>query len=668
MVFRIESFTQQLIQKYRLLLLFLFFLLPSMVGAAAINSPIGINTNEITEDDASVPFVDIFKTSIPFEEARPWLTKGNIRYDRNGWPTHIPRHAQVGTRFIKDVPKQVLPEGLYTVLYQGRGKIIYGHNARLVRRFPNKDIISISALNKRELNATLIIKATDPKNHIRNIRILMPGGVCSNNLFLHVKNPNYCKKSRYLSFVKHYKTIFFNPTYLNYMKDFKVIRFMNMSGITRNPITSWAKRNKMNQQTWGGKTAIRGAPLEVMVALANILNIDPWFCLPHKANNDYIQRFAGYVRNHLNPRLKVYIEYTNEAWNGIFTQANYVKKRGLAMRLDKDKIKAGYKYYSLRSVQIFTLWENVFGGKHRLVRVMGGYTPYSRLSEMVLSYRNAYKKTDAIAIAPYFYPKMSTSRRARNVNDIFKALYDPKEPYSIPNVVKLIKKQAKTARKYGVQLIAYEGGQHLVDWASRNVKQNPTRLFIEANRNRRMGQAYFDLLSGWQNAGGTLFVAFSAPRTPRWFGSWGTKEYINQPTHTAPKHRALMNFAHHNPCWWRYCTRPAFARLKKPARNPGKGIFALVANSKTTAKERKNNSRLKSEEKRRQLAQKRIENAIKREMTRRARAMQKINASRKREAARVSAFKKARAGKVAKQRLQAQRRKQQQRRKVAQNQ
>jgi hypothetical protein len=286
---------------------------------------------------------------------------------------------------------------------------------------------------------------------------------------------------------------------------------------------------------------------------------------------------------------------------------------------------------------------------------------------MVLSYRNAYKKTDAIAIAPYFYPKMSTSRRARNVNDIFKALYDLKEPYSIPNVVKLIKKQAKTARKYGVQLIAYEGGQHLVDWGSRNIKQNPTRLFIAANRSKRMGQAYFDLLSGWQNAGGTLFVAFSAPRTPRWFGSWGTKEYINQPTHTAPKHRALMNFAHHNPCWWRYCTRPTFARLKKPLRNPGTGIFALVANSNTSAKERKNNSLLKSEEKRHKLAQRRIESAIKQEMTRRARAMRKIAIIRKKEAARVTAFKKARAGKAAKQRLQAQRRKQHQRRKMAQN-
>jgi hypothetical protein len=644
----------------------LFFFSPSALNAAAVNSPLGINTNEITEDDASVPFIDIFKTSIPFEEARPWLTKGRIRYDKNGWPTHIPRHAQVGTRFIKDVPAQVLPEGLYTVLYQGKGKIVYGHNAHLVKRLAGKDIISISAKNKRELNATLVIKSTNPRDHLRNIRIIMPGGICSNNPFLHVKNPRYCKNSHYLAFAKHYKRILFNPAYLRYMKSFKVLRFMNMSGITRNPIVTWGKRNRLNQQTWGGKTAVRGAPIEVMVKLANILQADPWFCLPHKANDDYIKRFARYVYRHLNPQLKVYIEYSNEAWNGIFTQADYVKRRGLAMHLDKDKIKAGYKYYSLRSVQMFTLWEKVFGGTRRLVRVMGGYTPYPRLSEMVLSYRSAYKKTDAMAIAPYFYPKMSTSRRARSVSDLFKALYNRKEPYSIPNVVKMIKKQAKTTRRYGVQLIAYEGGQHLVDWESRNVKQNPTRLFIAANRDRRMGQAYFDLLSGWQNAGGTLFVAFSAPRTPRWFGSWGTKEYINQPNYSAPKHRALMNFAHHNPCWWRFCTRPAFARLRKPRKNPGKGIFALVGNSGVSARERRASNLLKTEEKRRQSAQKRIENAIRQEMIRRAQVMKKIGTIRKREADRIKAFKRSRLSRAAKKRLQAHRRKQQQRHKNAQ--
>jgi len=635
--------------------------------SAAFQSPIGINTNEIMEDDASVPFVDIFKSSLPFTEARPWLTKGHIRYDADGWPTYIPPQGQVGTRFIKDMPARVLPEGLYTVLYQGKGTLLYGHNARLVKRLVGKDIISIRATNKPEINATLIIKATDPKNPIRNIHILMPGGICSNNPFRRINNPRQCQRGQFLSFEKHFDTIVFNPAYLTYMQDFKVIRFMNMSGITRNPITTWSQRNRLSQQTWGGKTAIRGAPIEVMVMLANILHIDPWFCLPHKANNDYIQRFARYVYHNLNPRLKVYIEYTNEAWNGIFTQANYVKQRGLAMRLDNDKIKAGYKYYSLRSVQIFDLWERVFGGKQRLVRVMGGYTPYARLSEMVLSYRNAYKKTDVLAIAPYFYPKMTTSRRARSVNDIFKALYDPKEPYSIPNVIKLIHKQAETARKYGVQLAAYEGGQHLVDWDSRNVKQNPTRLFIAANRSQRMAKAYFDLLLGWKKAGGTLFVAFSAPRTPRWFGSWGTKEYINQPLHQAPKHRALIRFAHQNRCWWPSCHHQYIARLTKPIENPGKGIFALVSNAGAgqSTQERRNYNLLKTEIKRRQAAQQRIENAMKQEMMRRSQARQKKEAVRKREVARVKAFKRDRLNKIKQQRLQARLRRQQQRNKAA---
>jgi hypothetical protein len=647
----------------------LFFLcvVSPLAWSAGPHSPLGINSNEIMEDDASVPFVDIFKSSLPFIEARPWLTKGHIRYDRDGWPTYIPPQGQVGTRFIKDMPARVLPEGLYTVLYQGKGTLLYGHNARLVKRLAGKDIISIRAGNKPQINATLIIKATDPKNPIRNIHILMPGGICSNNPFRHIRNLHQCQRGKFLSFEKHFNTIVFNPAYLAYMQDFKVIRFMNMSGITRNPITAWSQRNRLSQQTWGGKTGIRGAPLEIMVMLANILNIDPWFCLPHKANNDYIQRFARYVRHNLNAPLKVYIEYTNEAWNGIFTQANYVKHRGLAMRLDKDKIKAGYKYYSLRSVQIFDLWERVFGGKQRLVRVMGGYTPYARLSEMVLSYRNAYKKTDVLAIAPYFYPQMRTARQARSINDIFKALYDPKEPYSIPNVIKLIHKQAKTARKYGVQLVAYEGGQHLVDWDSRNVRQNPTRLFIAVNRNQRMAKAYFDLLSGWKKAGGTLFVAFSAPRTPRWFGSWGTKEYINQPIHQAPKHRALVSFARRNPCWWRACNSQYIARLKKPIENPGNGIFALVSNTAVgkSVQQRRNSNLLKTETKRRQAAQKRIENTMKQEMIRRSQARQKIETIRKREAARIKAFKQDRLNKIKQQRLQARLRRQLRRNKEA---
>ena len=552
----------------------------SALTAENNRSPLGINSNDVMDDNASVQFVDVFRSALPFKEARPWLTKGEVRYDADGWPTFISKKGQVGTRFINKLPAGTVPDGFYTVLYEGKGKIIYGNDVKLIKHSDGKDIVLIKAGKDKELRGTLIIKETDPQDYIRNIRVLMPGGVCSNNAFKRVANARSCSRGQFLSFEKHHERIIFNPDYLSYMKDFKVIRFMNMSGITRNPISSWNKRNTMTKHTWGGKLTVRGAPLEIMVELANQLEADPWFCLPHKASNDYIHKYASYVRDHLRPGLKVYIEYTNEAWNTIFSQAHYMKDQGGKLRLDPDRDKAGYKYYSMRSVQMFNIWENVFGNTQRLVRVMGSWVGYTRISEMLLTYRDAYKKTDALAIGPYFYPKKDTIRRARSVNDIFKALYDTKEIYSIPGVIKLITKHAKIAKDYGVDLIAYEGGQHLVDWKSRSTTTHPTKLFIAANKDWRMAKAYKDLLQGWKKAGGKLFIHFSAPRTSQWFGSWGTKEYLTQPLSKAPKHRAILQFIRSNRCWWKSCSSPYIARMHKPAINPGTGVFDKVRNGK----------------------------------------------------------------------------------------
>jgi hypothetical protein len=544
------------------------------------HSPLGINSNDVMDDNASVQFVDVFRSALPFKEARPWLTKGKVKYDADGWPIFISKNGQVGTRFINKLPAGTVPDGFYTVLYEGKGKIIYGNDVKLVQHSAGRDIVSIKAGKDKELRGTLIIKETDPQDYIRNIRVLMPGGVCSNNAYKRVASARSCSKGQFFSFEKHHERIIFNPDYLNYMKDFKVIRFMNMSGITRNPVSSWNKRNTMTKHTWGGKLTVRGAPLEIMVELANQLGADPWFCLPHKASNDYIHKYATYVREHLRPGLKVYIEYTNEAWNTIFSQAHYMKDQGGKLRLDPDRDKAGYKYYSMRSVQMFNIWENVFGNTQRLVRVMGSWVGYTRISEMLLTYRDAYKKTDALAIGPYFYPKKETVRRARSVNDIFKALYDKKEIYSIPGVIKLISKHAKIAEDFGVDLIAYEGGQHLVDWKSRSTTTHPTKLFIAANKDWRMAKAYKDLLQGWKKAGGKLFIHFSAPRTSQWFGSWGTKEYLTQPLSKAPKHRAILQFIRANRCWWKSCSNGHIARMNKPFINPGVGVFDKVRNGK----------------------------------------------------------------------------------------
>lgn len=526
-------------------------------------SALGTNTNEIMEDDSSVPFIDLFKMSLPFREARP-LTKGEVQYDRYGWPTALGADSQVGTRFISKLPAGTIPQGTYLVLYDGQGKLEYGNDAKLIEHTEGRDLIQLEPGADNEFNATLFIKSTNPTNYLRNIRILPQGGICASNPFQRVRSATQCAGD-YLSFEQYSSKIIFNPDYLTYMRDFRVIRFMNMSGITRNPVYAWEDRASIDQATWGGAEGIRGAPMEVMVELANRLHADPWFSLPHAASDDFVRRFAEYVKMNLDPTLKVYVEYTNEAWNGIFTQNTYAKQQGLRLGLDTDPNEATYKYYSKRSVEIFRIWEAVFGSQERLVRVLAGLVGSTPMTKTILSFQDAYRYADAYAVAPYVYGDYTALRQARSVSDVFRIMTDTKYPHSLANEIKAIQKQADMTNSFGVDLIAYEGGQHLVDWTTKTDKQPPNNLFYEANRHPQMGAIYRQLLEGWKAAGGKLFVHYTSPRLYRKFGSFGAKEYITQADTQAPKHQAMLQFARTSRCWWDGCSGNTLVRHTKPA-------------------------------------------------------------------------------------------------------
>ena len=536
-------------------------------------SPLGMNTNEALEVDASLPFVDLFRLALPFDEARPWFTKGDVKFDKNGWPKNL-NGGKAGTRFLSHIPMEALPKGEYTVLYEGEGKLNYGASAKVISQSPGKDIIKLVPMKQpNELyptaTATLFINETDPTNHIRNIKILMPGGICRNDPIKHITKERQCQNNSYQSFVDLKDHVVFNPVFLDFMKDFKVIRFMNMSGITRNNISSWNDRPTIEKATWGGKEGVRGVPIEVMIQLANMLNVDPWFNIPHNANNTYIYRFAQTVKDKLKPNLKVYLEYTNEAWNNIFVpQAEHMKQTGYKLKLDKNRDIAGSKYYSQQSVAIFKMWERVFGGNDRLVRVMGGMTTDTRLTETLLGFQNAYKFVDAIAIAPYFHFAQEKMASIKSVDDVFKALNERDNRYSINNTLGFVKNQIQVTKGFGVDLIAYEGGQHLVHHKTHKMTEGATPHLYKANKDPRMGTAYYQLLAGWKKLGGKLFVPFSAPRPSTWHGSWGIKEHIAETPAEAPKYRALLGFSHGNACWWESCVSGKVARRNKPARIP----------------------------------------------------------------------------------------------------
>jgi len=503
---------------------------------------LGTNTNELREDNASIPFIDLFKSSIPFANTHPWLSSKDVEYDNDGWPLEL-NGGVAGTKFLNRLPKGTVPDGSqYTVLYQGKGTINYGNDARLISRHNGKDIIRVSAGADNILNASLIVQSMEPSDPIRNIRVLLPGGICQNNQFRRVDNASQCKNSQFLSFEKYHSNIVFNPDYLNFMKDFRLIRFMNMSGMTRNAIESWSDRNRLSKATWAGKEGQRGAPVEVMVALANRLNADAWFAMPYKASDEYVTRFAEYVAQHLDPSLKAYIEYTNEAWNNIFPHRRYAIDNGIALGLDKHPETAGIKFYAKRSTDIFKLWENAFNGRSRLVRVISGWSANHKLSSQLLSYNQTHQHTDALAIAPYFYTDLDSLRAAKSTEDIFDAVLDEGSRYGLPASIRQMQQQAKLAKAFGVELIAYEGGQHLVDWETRTVDQHPNPLLYSANRSPKMGALYTEYLEAWKHAGGKTFVHFSAPRIYSWYGSWGAKEHIRQERSEAPKYDALLRY------------------------------------------------------------------------------------------------------------------------------
>ena len=509
---------------------------------------LGINTADVREDTSSIQFLNLFKSAIPFAETVPWGSSKDVEYDELGWPTNL-NGGNAGTKFLNRLPEGTIEDGFYTVLYDGEGEIFYGNDARLVVHRPNRDVIEIKAGKDKILNASLFIRKTTKDNYIKNLRILPEGGICKGKPHIKVKTPEDCSKEQdgkgeYLAFDQNEDTILFNPDYLDFMKDFQVIRFMNMQGMTRNPVEEWTSRNTPEKATWGGRAGLysRGAPVEIMVALANQVKAHPWFSMPYKANDDYMRKFAEYVKANLDPSLKAYIEYSNEVWNPIFIHHDYAIKQGLAAKLDAKKSPAGYKWYSRRSVEVFKIWEDVFDGSEQLVRTMGSWASNQNMSSQILAFEDAYKHTDAIAIGPYVSAHPEVLRKAKNVDDVFKAMMNKTSKWGMKTIISYIKKQEKVATSFGVDLLAYEGGQHLVDWDTRKVDQHPNPLLYAANRDPRMGIVYDELMNEWKRAGGKLFVAFSAPRIYSWYGSWGIKEHIRQARSDAPKYDSLLRY------------------------------------------------------------------------------------------------------------------------------
>ncbi len=170
-------------------------------------SPIGINANEIFEQDSSIPFLDLMRVATPFHENircrakdKPCLTSAKVEYDKQGWPKKL-NGGTAGVFFLRNVQLAALPPGEFSVLYDGKGKLEYLHNIEVVSQKPGIDKITFTKRADGFMTAALKIVKSTPNKPLRNIRILMPGGICHDNPYQQVADKSVCKgDSTYLSF------------------------------------------------------------------------------------------------------------------------------------------------------------------------------------------------------------------------------------------------------------------------------------------------------------------------------------------------------------------------------------------------------------------------------------------------------------------------------------
>jgi hypothetical protein len=520
------------------------------------NASLGVGLNGIAEWSTQLPFLDAFKSS------RKWITQCQdgdpqcngewdtneyslLNLDKDGWVKSLPepreaaKYTQVSTLLLREIPNRY-PSGKYIVFYEGEGTIVYGLDAQKdeAASVPGRDVINVNSAEGGGIYIT--IKSTDPKktgDYIRNIRVVRAE-----------------KESLYA------KDEIFNPAFIDKIKDFKFIRFMDWMGTNGSEQKEWFARPTPHTISY----ALRGVPLEVMVALSNKINAVPWFNMPHMATDQYITNFAQLVKQRLKANLKVYVEFSNEVWNWQFPQAHYALQQGQA-RWGKDKGDAYMQWYGMRTAEMCNLWKSVFAEqKNRVMCVMSTQTAWQGLENSVLDcsywvaegnkpcYQNGI---DAYAISGYFGGSLGAPENSTTVESWLKdqdggfgkalqqlrqggLLKDSKD--NLLDVYNSFIYHVDVARKKGLALVAYEGAQHILGYAGVENNQKLEKFFIQLNRQGAMYDLYTELLNHWKTSGGTLFMHFVDIASPSKWGSWGALEYVEQ--NTSPKYQALIDF------------------------------------------------------------------------------------------------------------------------------
>ncbi|TWU46405.1 PKD domain-containing protein [Rubripirellula reticaptiva] len=525
---------------------------------------LGVNLPEVA-DYSAVAFVDVMK------QARSWQTTDEDRQgiynsehadqidlDASGWPTESPftldNTYDVTEPQIIHTVIPVRGEGIYTFIATGTGTVqIEAGTGLLDPNTPNIISQTISLSGTVDANGDsipqqfqfeifnseygdgngnlfLYINSSSPNDHLREMHLIAPGSLSD------------------------YETDPFDPTYTDDLDAFSNLRFMEWQETNNSDVVDVSDRTLTTDYT---QSLPSGVAIEYIVDLANQLGQDPWITIPAKASDAYVADMADYLHANLNSGLKVFVEYSNETWNGAFNQAAYIQSKGLALGLSTTSFEAGLRYHAMRSAEVWGIFEQSFGNRSsdQLIKVIATQFVNIGVSDQLMAALNDPTinpggiMPDSLAIGAYFGFSIADKLVAdgtlgtATTESIINSLNDELANQTAADLAK----QKAVADRHGLWLITYEGGQHLAATGTNVQNTDLTNKLIAANRSPLMGDVYKNYLDLLLAKGVVLHSSFNYIYTPNQFGSWGLQENQDPTSEQSYKYEAVVDWAFANP-------------------------------------------------------------------------------------------------------------------------
>jgi hypothetical protein len=212
-----------------------------------------------------------------------------------------------------------------------------------------------------------------------------------------------------------------------------------------------------------------GVAWNYVVQLANITQKDIWINIPHKADDAFIDSLAHYLQTYLNPTIRIYLEYSNEVWNSSFSQQADCAQMAQTLGYTGQQWELAWKYTAKRSADVFQIFEDVFANDDRLIKIIPSQAANSWLSNQLVLFFNDPQynpnqiTADAIAIGPYFGHSVANDIANAGLASIITvdAIIDSLES-SLDEAHQWMLLNKAVADNHNLDLIVYEGGQHLV--------------------------------------------------------------------------------------------------------------------------------------------------------------------------------------------------------------